>query len=88
MTIGAKGRGTISARIAGAALLLCSAAMPAAALAGGVGYQVRPETRLKVSVVEWVAATGDYKEWTALNGEFTVTPAGSIFIPMIGQLNV
>lgn len=87
MTIGAKGRGRFSAKVAGAALLLLAAAQ-SGVLADESGYQVRPETKLKVTVVEWVASTGDYKEWTALNGEFTVTPAGNIFIPMIGQMNV
>ena len=86
MTTGAKKCGTWSATMASAALLLSTTAT--FAFADGNGYLVRPDTRLKVTVVEWVASTGDYKEWTALNGEFSVTPAGSIFIPMIGQLPV
>lgn len=51
-------------------------------------YHLRPQTHLKISVVEWVAATGDYKEWTALNGEYEVSPTDVISIPLIGEIAV
>lgn len=51
-------------------------------------YHIRPQTRIKVAIVEWIAATGDYKEWTALNGEYVVSPSGTISIPMIGEMQV
>jgi protein involved in polysaccharide export with SLBB domain len=49
-------------------------------------YKVRPQTRMKVNIVEWVAGTGEYKEWTALNGEYIVSPKGVISIPLLGEL--
>ena len=57
------------------------------AATGGV-YHVVPQTRIKVAIVEWIAATGEYKEWTALNGEYVVSQSGSISIPMIGEMQV
>ncbi|MBB4231979.1 polysaccharide biosynthesis/export family protein [Rhizobium mongolense] len=51
-------------------------------------YRIRAQTRMKVSVVEWVSSTGEYKEWTALNGEYTVSQRGDISMPMVGQIAV
>ncbi|MFK0164974.1 polysaccharide biosynthesis/export family protein [Rhizobium sp. NPDC090279] len=51
-------------------------------------YRVGPQARIKVAIVEWIAATGEYKEWTALNGEYVVSQSGSISIPMIGEMQV
>lgn len=56
--------------------------------ASGDGYRLRPQTKVKVTIVEWVASTGEYKEWTALNGEYSVSPLGTISIPLIGELVV
>lgn len=49
-------------------------------------FRLQPQTRVKVAIVEWVAATGEYKEWTALNGEYVISPAGSISVPLIGEV--
>lgn len=51
-------------------------------------YLLRPQTRLKVMIVEWVATTGEYKEWSALNGEYLVSPTGTISVPLIGEIVV
>jgi polysaccharide export outer membrane protein/exopolysaccharide production protein ExoF len=56
-------------------------------LAADTEFALRPQTRVKVSVVEWVAALGEYKEWTALNGEFTVSQAGRLSVPLIGSVD-
>ncbi|MGB3388139.1 MAG: polysaccharide biosynthesis/export family protein [Pseudaminobacter sp.] len=49
-------------------------------------FRLLPQTRLRVVVLEWIASTGDYKEWTVLNGEYTVSNAGEISVPLIGSL--
>ncbi|SEB86298.1 polysaccharide export outer membrane protein [Nitratireductor aquibiodomus] len=49
-------------------------------------FQLLPQTRVKIAVVEWVEAQGEYREWTALNGEYTVSPAGMIALPLVGQI--
>lgn len=51
-------------------------------------YRLKPQTHVKVGVVEWLAATGEYKEWTALNGDYVVSPEGTISVPMIGEIKV
>jgi polysaccharide export outer membrane protein len=59
-----------------------------ASAAADTAYHIRPQTRIKVAIVEWIAATGEYKEWTALNGEYVVSQSGMISIPMIGEMQV
>lgn len=49
-------------------------------------FRLQPQTRIKVAIVEWVASTGEYKEWTALNGEYVVSPAGTISVPLVGEV--
>ncbi|APG94691.1 polysaccharide biosynthesis/export family protein [Sinorhizobium americanum] len=49
-------------------------------------FRLQPQTRVKVAIVEWMASTGEYKEWTALNGEYIVSPSGTISVPMVGEI--
>lgn len=51
-------------------------------------YLLRPQTRLKVMILEWIATTGEYKEWSALNGEYLVSPQGTISVPLLGEIVV
>jgi protein involved in polysaccharide export with SLBB domain len=67
------------------AIALCFAGVRAHAQSGEP-FLVMPETRLKVTIVEWLAAQGEYKEWTALGGEFAVAADGVIDMPMIGAV--
>jgi protein involved in polysaccharide export with SLBB domain len=70
------------------ALLLIALLAGEAVADASKDYTIRPQTRLKVAIVEWIAATGEYKEWTALNGEYSVSSAGTISIPLIGEIKV
>ncbi|MDE1993543.1 MAG: polysaccharide biosynthesis/export family protein [Rhizobiaceae bacterium] len=70
------------------ALALSGTAFIDRAAAGDEVYHIKPQTRMKVAIVEWVASTGEYKEWTALNGEYVVSQSGTISIPMIGEMPV
>ncbi len=47
-----------------------------------------PLTQLRVTIVEWIASTGEYKEWTPLNGEYIVSPSSTIAIPLLGEFSV
>ncbi|ASY59894.1 MULTISPECIES: polysaccharide biosynthesis/export family protein [Sinorhizobium] len=49
-------------------------------------FRLQPQTRVKVAIVEWMASTGEYKEWSALNGEYSVSPSGTISVPMVGEI--
>ncbi|MCT7375583.1 polysaccharide biosynthesis/export family protein [Chelativorans salis] len=68
------------------AIVICAVCL--AALPGRADelFQLRPHTRVKVTVVEWVPSLGEYREWTPLNGEYTVAQSGSISIPLVGEI--
>lgn len=69
-----------------AAMAVLAFAQLATAAPSDEDFQLLPQTRLRVVVLEWIASTGDYKEWTVLNGEYTVSKAGEISVPLIGTL--
>ena len=57
------------------------------ALAAG-DVPLAPQTQLRVTIVEWIASTGEYKEWTPLNGQYVISPSGTMTIPLIGEFSV
>ncbi|WEX10474.1 polysaccharide biosynthesis/export family protein [Chelativorans sp. AA-79] len=59
---------------------------PAYALAEET-FELRPQTRVKVTVLEWVSTLGEYREWTPLNGEYVISQAGSISVPLVGEVH-
>ncbi len=50
-------------------------------------FKLVPQTKIRISVVEWLAAEGEYKEWSAVGGEFTVGTDGKISVPLVGEIN-
>ncbi|MGJ8545984.1 MAG: polysaccharide biosynthesis/export family protein [Sulfitobacter sp.] len=67
--------------------MICAAvlALPLRAEIHG-GFALMPETKLRISVVEWRSALGEYRDWTALSGEFRLAQDGSLSLPLIGEL--
>ncbi|TIT25508.1 MAG: sugar ABC transporter substrate-binding protein, partial [Mesorhizobium sp.] len=55
--------------VAGLALLL---AVPA--IAGD--YQLGPQDKLNIRIAEWQTVEGTFRDWSAINGEYSVGPAG------------
>ncbi len=51
-------------------------------------YKLAPYTRVRLTVVEWIASRGEYREWTALNGEYAVSEAGTVLLPLVGTIEV
>src|SRR5690606_15097148 len=47
-----------------------------------------PATRLKLTVVQFVAASGEYKRWDALGGEFDIAADGTINVPSLGTISI
>lgn len=62
-------------------------ALPASDLAAGE-IPLMPQTQVRVTIVEWIASTGEYKEWTPLNGQYVISPSGTIAIPLLGEFSV
>lgn len=47
-----------------------------------------PQTRLRVTIVQWMPMKGAYEQWSALGGEFTVTDDATVVLPVIGAVPV
>ena len=47
-----------------------------------------PQTKVRVTIVQWVPAKSEYEQWGALGGEFMISDAGDITLPVIGTVPV
>lgn len=70
--------------LAGALIALGASAAPALA----DEPQLAPQTRIRVTIVQWVPAKSEYEQWGALGGEFAVSDAGAVTLPVIGSVPV
>lgn len=66
------------------ALLTSTALVTTAAHAAGLA----PLTKLRLTVVQFVASTGDYRRWDALGGEIEVGPDLTVIVPTLGAIDV
>lgn len=57
-------------------------------LAAGPVDAVGPQDRLRLKVLEWLPAKGEYREWAAVGGEYTVAPDLTIAVPFVGNVSV
>lgn len=73
-----------TARLAGALLVAASLAMPQLAAAGD--YQLGPQDKLNIRVAEWQTVDGTFRDWSALNGEYSVGPGGTLSVPFVGDM--
>lgn len=54
-------------------------------LAAGATFD--PLTKVTITVVQWVGATGEFRRWDALSGTLTFAPDDTLTIPVIGTVN-
>lgn len=47
-----------------------------------------PQTKMRLTVVQWVPLEGAYKRWDALSGELVVAADGTVSVPVIGKVDV
>jgi protein involved in polysaccharide export with SLBB domain len=68
------------------ALAALAAALPwiIAVPAQAADYQLEPQDKLRIRVVEWRSAESTSQEWTALSGEYSVAADGTVSLPLIG----
>nr|WP_234833332.1 polysaccharide biosynthesis/export family protein [Sinorhizobium meliloti] len=67
-----------------AALALVSGALTPA-VAGAP--EIAPQTKIRLKIVQWMPTRGEYSQW-ALGGEYVVSEAGDISLPVIGTFAV
>lgn len=67
-----------------AACLALSLAFPHMAAADE--YRLGSQDKLNIRVAEWQTVEGTFRDWAAVNGEYSVGPAGTLSVPFVGEL--
>jgi len=49
-------------------------------------YRLGSQDKLNIRVVEWQTVEGNFREWSAVSGEYSVSAAGSLSLPFIGEV--
>lgn len=47
-----------------------------------------PQTKIRLTIAQWLPSKGQYERWDALGGEYTVSDDGAVFLPFLGSLSV
>ncbi|WP_161634569.1 polysaccharide biosynthesis/export family protein [Mesorhizobium loti] len=73
-------------------LVMCLAALVACGfpvmVAQAAGVSFVPQTKLRVTVVQWVPVKGEFEQWSALGGDFVVSETGTVVLPVIGAVSL
>ena len=57
-------------------------------LGGTSDYVLGPSDTVRITIAEWVPREGSARDWSAVNGEYTVSAGGTVSIPFVGALDV
>lgn len=64
----------------------------AASFLAGVGSAVAgplfPNTKIRLTLVQWMPTKGSYEQWATVGGEYTVSEEGTISVPLLGPISV
>jgi polysaccharide export outer membrane protein len=69
---------------AGAFVFLAGAMSPAFA----EGPSFAPQTKIRLTVVQWMPSKGQFERWDAIGGEYTISDEGTVSLPFLGSLSV
>lgn len=47
-----------------------------------------PHTKIRLSVVQWMPTKGVYEQWGSIGGDFTISDAGTVSVPVLGSIAV
>ncbi len=70
--------------------------LPAAAIASlillnagaALGAPLLPNTKIRLTIVQWMPTKGTYEQLATVGGEFTVSEEGTISVPLLGSVSV
>lgn len=48
-------------------------------------YRLGISDRIAIKVVEWLPGAGDFREWSAVGGEYSIGPTGTVSVPFLGE---
>jgi exopolysaccharide production protein ExoF len=49
-------------------------------------YRLGSQDKLTIRVAEWQTVEGTFRDWSSVNGEYTVGPAGTLSVPFVGEM--
>jgi exopolysaccharide production protein ExoF len=49
-------------------------------------YHLGSQDKLTIRIAEWQTVEGTFRDWTAVNGQYTVGPGGTLSVPFVGEL--
>ncbi|WP_425492215.1 polysaccharide biosynthesis/export family protein [Mesorhizobium sangaii] len=80
--------GPVSGRLRRARLLAACVAMSLVIphMAAADEYRLGSQDKLTIRVAEWQTVEGTFRDWSAVNGEYTVGPSGTLSVPFVGEL--
>ncbi|MDV4155765.1 exopolysaccharide biosynthesis protein [Rhizobium leguminosarum] len=67
-----------------ALVLLAGAVSPALADSAPLA----PQTRIRLTIVQWIPSKGQFERWDGIGGDYTVSDAGVVSLPFLGALSV
>ncbi|WP_203426982.1 polysaccharide biosynthesis/export family protein [Sinorhizobium sp. BG8] len=47
-----------------------------------------PQTKIRLTIVQWMPTKGAYEQWGALGGDYVVSEAGTISLPVLGTVDL
>ncbi|TIT91826.1 MAG: hypothetical protein E5W55_19340, partial [Mesorhizobium sp.] len=50
-------------------------------MAAAEDYRLGPQDKLNIRVAEWQTVDGTFRDWSAINGDYSVGPAGTLSVP-------
>ncbi|MDI7860728.1 SLBB domain-containing protein [Rhizobiaceae bacterium n13] len=53
-----------------------------------VSRDLPPQTKIRLTIVQWIPTKGVYEQWSALGGEYQISEQGTVALPMIGTVPV
>jgi exopolysaccharide production protein ExoF len=69
-----------------ATILILMVSLAPGAMAGN--YILGPMDKLKIRIGEWQTSDGTLRDWSSVNGDYTVSAAGTISFPFLGSISV
>ncbi|WP_181165472.1 polysaccharide biosynthesis/export family protein [Mesorhizobium sp. B2-4-12] len=66
------------------ACLAASLAFPPMAAADE--YHLGSQDKLTIRIAEWQTVESAFRDWSSVNGQYTVGPAGTLSVPFVGEL--
>ncbi|MDQ0559926.1 polysaccharide export outer membrane protein [Rhizobium mesoamericanum] len=65
-----------------------SALLIALNVSGALASPIFPNTKIRLTLIQWMPTKGSYEQWAAVGGDYTVSDKGTIVIPLLGEVSV